>query len=301
MAQKHIASQRETRSLKPSDPPMPWVACLLLGVLWAVIPTVIVAVTLGSLRGGLVVAAVWTLAAAVLLRRMSKEELQRERPVPLARTSPHWFASWLREIRSRAARRGSTPRCLVALGESDAADRRFWHEVARRAARRRAALRVVLLPLLLAVALVVVSKQFVLAENALWILGVPVVVVCAGVALARVPRSVRGDPLLLVGRVTEGVVYVNPDEINGWPEMVSWIAHGYLRTVPTTVTAACTLRRDGTLVSSPGWRGKHDLGVRRHAYRRIIETERCVLLCTPAGAIIDRITDIERSRSRPRP
>ena len=167
----------------------------------------------------------------------------------------------------------------------------------RREARRRAVLRVVSLPLLLPLGLVIIGKQFVFEGNALWVLGVPAVVVCSGVALARVRRSLEGEPVLLVGRVTDGVVYVEGDD-TGWPEMLSWISRGYFRTVRVSVSAACSLMPGGALVSNHRWLGDHELAVRGSAYQRIVETERCVLLCTPDGSIIDRLTDVARHRAR---
>jgi len=116
-------------------------------------------------------------------------------------------------------------------------------------------------------------------------------------AALMIGRGWRGDPLLLVGRITTGlygVVVAAAELPDGRDALHNFITHGSSRTVAVEVDAAHRIARDATLVADPKWHGTQEIGARRRVLKRAIEGEEAVLLCAPHGLAIGLLRDLRR-------
>jgi hypothetical protein len=108
-------------------------------------------------------------------------------------------------------------------------------------------------------------------------------------------RSVRREPLLLVGRVTGGIHGIEMTAAER-PDMkgslMAFAEKGSARTVTIEVRAACRIQRDGSLRADPSWRGEHEVGACRRLVKRGIENERCYLVCAGNGLVLGTLGDL---------
>jgi hypothetical protein len=242
----------------------------------------------GWLRGRGVTA---TFAFAVWAARHMEVD---ETPVEL---SGRHREEWLETVRMRAARRDDAPRCLEILGGASATVRQGWYRQASRVIGWRVARHVFGLLVVAALAGVIVTTEFALGEAATWIV---FVVVVLGTVLAGLASALAGlgDPLLVVGRVERGVTTHIPEAPRPLKRLIlRWIEKGSLGRATVDVRTAAQLTPQGELRGWPDWCGEREVGMRWGAARRLIEGERCVLVCASNGLILDCLTDFTRRES----
>jgi hypothetical protein len=205
------------------------------------------------------------------------------------------------DARRRAARQG-TPADLPLLRSATPAVRRDWHRRAVRLARRAAASRVVFsLPVSVLVAYLTWK---VVGEVISPVAGLVCMAVAAAGLEAIVLAKIRhqwGDPLLLVGRVIGGVhgVVVKGGQTPGLRDMaVTWLEHGYVRTLEVDVDEALTLRADGALEPVSSWNEQTRFGARRSLHRGVVVNEDCVLVCAGDGGAMLQLGDLAVRASR---
>lgn len=202
------------------------------------------------------------------------------------------------QVRHRAdairARRSGRPRDRVRLAAATGVERRGWRRRAHRLLRTRIAVELLLaLPFAALLGHLVGDELAPLPGSVVhvWALAAALVVL---VPLAIRIRRQLGDPLLLVARVTAGVDGIamgfgRKPTLKG--QLLRWFEYGHARTIRIEVDAASSLAADGTLRARPDWHGAHEVGVSRRALRHLIEGEQCVLLCSGAGTVVDRLGD----------
>ena len=200
-----------------------------------------------------------------------------------------------RRVDAIRTKRAGHPRDLVRLAEASCAERRDWRRRTKRRVRRRIAVELVLAMPLAALLGYVVWRELGLLPNSMagvWSTVTALVVLL--LVLLRIHRY-RKDPLLLVARVVGGVdgvaiSFVESPTLKG--QLLTWLEYGHARTIHIEIVAASDLAPDGALCARPDWRGRREVGVSRRALRHLIEGERCVLLCSGAGTVVDRLGDL---------
>src|SRR4051812_4733272 len=198
----------------------------------------------------------------------------------------------------RRRRRHGRPRDLARLGSADEQQRRAWFRSLRRRAKWVAGVRIVLSLPLLGVAVLAGADETDGWPTFLRI-GTTVIAVAVGLGLAvgGVASSLR-DPLLLVGRVTEGLygVAVVAGQTPGLKEKAwTFIEHGAFREITVEVDAACAIPRHGELRARPQARGEQVLAGRRRLVRRAIEGERAVIVCAGRSPAMGLLGDLVRT------
>jgi hypothetical protein len=115
-----------------------------------------------------------------------------------------------------------------------------------------------------------------------------------GLMVAGVVRQ-RRDPLLLVGRVTEGLIGIKVEagKVPGLKDLAwNYAFHGSWREVTVYVVAACRITADGSLVAEPRWRGERDVGAKRRVERAGIQGEKAVFVAAGNGPLIGLLGDL---------
>jgi hypothetical protein len=161
---------------------------------------------------------------------------------------------------------------------------------------------VLALPVSLALALISAMVWAALSEKlaAIWfVLGAIVFLVIVGLSV----REQWHDPLLIVGRVTGGVLGT---EIEDGEEMTkaylsTWLMYGYVRKFEIAIDHACRLRADGSLEEDAAKARESELGARRLVHRWVVPNEACVLICGGNGAALAQLTDLPGSAAAPAP
>jgi hypothetical protein len=124
-----------------------------------------------------------------------------------------------------------------------------------------------------------------------WIAAAVLAALLTGLSWPLVGDS-AGEPLLLIGRVTRGVTviaYSAVDRPSSKKLVMRWLDKGSLGAATVEVEAAVRLTPEGGLRVVPWLSG--EVGMRWRAARRLIEGERCVLVCAANGLILDRLSD----------
>jgi hypothetical protein len=200
------------------------------------------------------------------------------------------------QVEQRRCARKSRVRDLSLLGAASEVERAAWYDATRQRARCTATIALLIsFPLGTVASYELWEAEFI--PRALLVLATVIVAVAIIGTVAARFRAQRKDPLLLVGRVTDGVIFTvdrqNPTKPQGLADIaLEWLGYGFWNTIALEIKAACRLRRDGSLNSEPEWRGRHVVGVRRAAHRHLIESEHTVLLCAGDGSVLYQLHDV---------
>jgi hypothetical protein len=108
------------------------------------------------------------------------------------------------------------------------------------------------------------------------------------------PASSGVDELLASAGVASG------GEETSKAAALSLMRYGFARTATVDIEAASRLRADGSLCSSPEWRGEHEIGRCRAVRRNAIQGEHCVLVCSGDGSALYLLSALAERLSRRR-
>lgn len=288
-----VDESAETRRSRPADPPEDdrpsWRAIFLIVV--AINAIGIVPLTLANMwEEGLTFflePATWTTYAVVATLTVVVL-------IPLMRWGLVTKVGIRRQVAARRGKRAGRPRDLALLGGATNAQ---LIAIRRRVVRREQWSSVVLLLSFGGCLVLAFSGNNVLA----WVfaLGLLLLLLEGGVG----PDSARGDPVLLVGRITGGVHGVSI-AAGSKPTMrallFDFVQYRAWRKITVEVSHACWIERSGSLHAAPEWLrhgrvligGTQTLGAHRLLHTRAIEGERCVMVCTRRGAVVGLFSDL---------